>query len=102
VPSARFQVLRWIDDEPQPGFIEVSLVDCHGRDWRFIDKTSIFSAQAILSTSDYPIAIAIDGHEVSRSRLADGSEVVTVNFRWLESVEGMVEFDLRADQFSCD
>jgi hypothetical protein len=25
-----------------------------------------------------------------------------VNFRWLESVEGMVEFDLRADQFSCD
>jgi hypothetical protein len=32
VPAVRCQLVRWIDDEPQPGWVEARLADVNGRE----------------------------------------------------------------------
>jgi hypothetical protein len=34
--------LRWISDEPQPGWIEVEFIDADGRRWLVHDKPPMF------------------------------------------------------------
>ncbi len=43
-------ILRWVDDD-QPGFVEFSIVDCDGRDWRFVDKLPVVTAEDLDKTS---------------------------------------------------
>lgn len=52
--------IRWIDDEPQPGIVEVEFVDCDGARHRLIDKCAIFGADtAILPTAAYPMSASV-------------------------------------------
>jgi len=46
-------ILRWVADD-QPGIVEFSLVDCYGKDWRFVDKLPMVTTQALDETSTYP------------------------------------------------
>ena len=34
-------IVRWVDDEPQPGIVECKLTDLFGRDWTFIEKSAV-------------------------------------------------------------
>jgi hypothetical protein len=34
-------IVRWVDDEPQPGIVEARIVDADGRAWTFLEKTAI-------------------------------------------------------------
>ena len=34
-------IVRWVDDEPQPGIVEARIVDADGRRWTFLEKTAI-------------------------------------------------------------
>ena len=74
------QVVRWVDDEPQPGLVEAQLNDSDGRLWRFIDKEPVFWSQATVSRlSRFPVAAAIRCHVIGHEVLADGREVVTID-----------------------
>ena len=35
------EIVRWVDDEPQPGIVEARIVDADGRRWTFLEETAI-------------------------------------------------------------
>lgn len=47
MPNLRCQIVRWVSDEPQPGWVEAQVVDAGGRVWSFFDKPPIFSNKVL-------------------------------------------------------
>ncbi len=47
-------ILRWVDDDPQPGIVEFSLLDNSGRDWRFVDKQAVVSPEPLDGRNAFP------------------------------------------------
>jgi hypothetical protein len=82
------EAVRWVSDEPQPGWIEVVMTDAGGRLWRFFDKPPIFSAQNITRDSSFPIPVIIrvniieDGDPLTVSTGVDGVESEEGEFRF--------------------
>jgi hypothetical protein len=52
-------VVRWADDDPFPGTVEVQLVDGLGRIWKFIDKWPMFGSDDVSPTSIFPLEITL-------------------------------------------
>jgi hypothetical protein len=80
VPELRCEAVRWVDDEPFPGIVEVQFADAAGQRWSLIDKTAIFTRSAELApSSDYPVEVTVACVPLgSADRLAD-DEPVTVS-----------------------
>ncbi|MBN6040508.1 hypothetical protein [Amycolatopsis sp. 195334CR] len=52
--------LRWYDDEPQPGLVEVVLYDRHHNEHQLIDKVPYFEAKEdVLPESSYPLDVGV-------------------------------------------
>jgi hypothetical protein len=52
-------VVRWVDDDPFPGTVEVQLVDGLGRTWQFVDKWPMFGSDDLSPTSIFPLEITL-------------------------------------------
>ncbi|MGH4035195.1 hypothetical protein ACQB60_40475 [Actinomycetota bacterium Odt1-20B] len=96
----RCAALRWVDDEPHPGLIEVGFTDAGGRQRVFVDKVPVFTSGDLGPDSRYPVEV-----QVLCDILPTGSASVTPDRArisvapWgLESLDGHVEFEVRADQ----
>jgi hypothetical protein len=50
------QIVRFIDESPQPGIVACEFVDAEDRAHTFIDKVPIFSSAALDERSSYPLA----------------------------------------------
>jgi len=72
-------ILRWVADEPQPGFVEFSIVDCDGRDWRFVDKLPVVTAEDLDKTSAYPRPGSVRCKILSFDHDAAGREIALID-----------------------
>ena len=54
MPSLRVQIVRFVDEEPQPGIVESQFRDAHGKIHSIIDKVPMFTSAALWSDSEYP------------------------------------------------
>jgi hypothetical protein len=87
------EAVRWVDDEPLPGWIEVVFTDADGRVRRFLDKPPIFEspgAGQITKGSAFPVAAALRVTVVE-----DGDPAVVVT-RDVDSDEGENQFRVPA------
>jgi hypothetical protein len=68
---------RWVDDEPQPGIIEVSFLDASGVRHVVVDKHPIFSASS-MNGRERPDDLSI------RCRVIDelDPDTVRISFEW--------------------
>ena len=85
----RCLAIRWVSDEPQPGWVEVLMTDAYGRTWRFFDKPPIFDAgDPLRNDSEYPVPVVV------RVRVLDQGEPLTVSTDpdGVESEEGETIF----------
>lgn len=101
--TLRCQVVRWVSDEPQPGWVEARFTDAHGHQWTFFDKPPIFENGAELTpAASYPQEAGL-ACEVTGSQIwTDGREILSISTRtpWsIESEEGQSEFHVSRDQF---
>jgi hypothetical protein len=93
-------IVRYVDDEPQPGIVECQLEDAHGRRWSFIEKTAVVSKENLDAQTIYPQPGVIAGEVVQRGLDSAGREVVRVDIErpWhVESQEGVTQFDVLAE-----
>jgi hypothetical protein len=92
-------IVRYVSDEPQPGFVECELFDAHGRRWVFVEKVPVVSMEPLDAASACPCVGFIRGEVVGRGRDASGCEIIQIDLRWpdaVESVEGETEFEVLA------
>jgi hypothetical protein len=80
VPELRCEAVRWVDDEPFPGIVEVQFVDAAGHRWSLIDKSSIFAQVAEPAPdSDYPVKVTVACEVQGDIESTAGGGVVTVS-----------------------
>ncbi len=98
----RCEVVRWVSDEPQPGWVEVRVTDVHGRQWTIFDKPSIFDCEGrIAPDASYPLDAGLACAVIEMVTWPDGREVLIVSTStpWaVESEEGRTEFHVGRDQ----
>ncbi|WP_433658962.1 hypothetical protein ACQPW1_42510 [Nocardia sp. CA-128927] len=96
------QALRWVDDDPQPGLVEVKMTDMHGGEHLFIDKEPIFTPDSSLGPETaYPVRVLLACEILSTRVLPDGRTALTITTErpWdLESETGQTEFEVTLDQ----
>lgn len=95
--SVRCDVVRWVADSPQPGWVEAHLTDANGRRWLFFDKPPIFGA-GIDRSSKFPVPASIRCEVLSDG---EDREEAVVEIRLLDGVEaqdGTARFLVPADQ----
>ena len=106
--SVRFikaRMERWVADEPQPGLVEVSLVDAYGKKWIFVDKTASFSRDVLTAASSYPRETRIGCEELRCEVEPSGREIVTVTTArlWsIETIDAVSEFAVERSQIVDD
>jgi hypothetical protein len=89
------QIVRFVDNEPQPGVAACEFEDAEGRCHTLIDKVRCFSAKPLDATSAYPQAGGVRCEAVARWRDATGRDLVRITVALpdhLESTERLSEF----------
>lgn len=87
-------IVRFINDEPQPGVVECELVDANGKVHRFVEKTAVVSSDHLFRDAAYPRPGVI-ACEVERSWVDEnGQPLARVNTDpWgVESIDGVTTF----------
>jgi len=54
MPHFRVQIVRFVDEEPQPGIVEAQFRDAQGEVHSIIDKVPAFTSAYLWSDSNYP------------------------------------------------
>ncbi|WP_031065455.1 hypothetical protein [Streptomyces sp. NRRL WC-3742] len=105
------EAIRWVDDEPQPGMVEVRFADVDGARWSIIAKTPCFGTHSALGPdswieedSPFPFPVEIECTVLNAIGTGD-DEVVTVSFEfphYLEILSGRNEFRVGRHQLGED
>ncbi|MEH0473468.1 hypothetical protein ACN6K4_006524 [Streptomyces hayashii] len=95
----RCEAVRWVDDEPQPGLVEVRFTDAHHQQRAFIDKWPVFSGDDLTPDSRYPVEVGVLCDILTTGSTSDTVRI-SVTPWGLESLEGETEFEVRADQLT--
>ena len=69
----RVQIVRFVDDEPQPGIVESQFRDAHGKVHSIIDKVPGFTNAVLWSDSEYPQPGFIECSVLERMSGPDGN-----------------------------
>jgi hypothetical protein len=77
-PALKCQAVRWVSDEPFPGWIEVNFTDADGHLWRLFDKPPIFTSADLTKNTPYPIDVELACTILSTSRRQD-LELITIS-----------------------
>jgi len=81
--------LRWVSDEPQPGILEISVLDAFGQDHRILEK-DIVTPSPLTKDAPFPVDIWI---EVETQDTVDG--YVKARLPWhMETTTGETELTL--------
>ena len=97
------QIVRFVDDEPQPGIVACEFVDADGHRYTLIDKVPMCSGEHLDANSTYPQPGAVRCEALGRWRDANGRDVVRITIDLpdhIESSEGVSEFVVLNSQFA--
>lgn len=96
--SVRVAAVRWLSDEPQPGWVEYELTDADGVTWSFFDKPIHGGWEAMTPSASYPLASSF-ACEILRTEMdARGDVVVVISTFEVESTDGRSEFRVSPSQ----
>jgi len=98
--TLRCTAIRWVNDEPFPGWVEVSFTDADGRSWSVFDKPPIFGASTELTPdAPYPVAVLLDC--VILSVDADRVTISTLTPWGVSTEDGRSEFTVLRALVGC-
>ncbi|MEV8375281.1 hypothetical protein AB0P21_21280 [Kribbella sp. NPDC056861] len=93
----RCEAVRWVSDEPFPGWIEVTFTDADGQLWSVFDKPPVFdSSVELMRDAPFPVAA-----ELTCEVLTVDQDLVTISTLtpWgVSTDDGRSEFTVFASQ----
>jgi hypothetical protein len=101
VVTVRCEIVRWVSDEPQPGWVEARLIDAHGHEHVFFDKSAMFETgrpPVLTASSAYPVAGVIRAEVVGTYLDRDGAEILEVRLRDVETQAGTFQIEVTREQ----
>lgn len=84
VPSLRCRVVRWVSDDPQPGWVETQFRGADGEVWQMFDKPSIFErpdGPALTVSTEYPVEVEMPV-TVHSKRASAAGRVALISLPW--------------------
>lgn len=96
----RVTICRYVDDG-QPGWVDCRLTDAGGREWSFIEKVPVVSAEALDASSQYPRSGVIGCRVLERRSEAGGDALVVVDTAWpwdIQATSGETRFEVAPEQ----
>jgi hypothetical protein len=94
VHTLRCQIVRWVSDEPQPGWVEARIHDVHGREWVFFDKPPIFTSELVTAMTALPVDGQLRCELRGRNALANGRRSVLVTAIDCDAEDGTSDFEV--------
>jgi hypothetical protein len=93
MPDLRVQIVRFVDEEPQPGIVESHFRDAQGKLHSIIDKVPLFTSADLWSDSDYPQPGFIECRVLERIPSANGNLArITIENYHVELTDESSEF----------
>jgi hypothetical protein len=92
-------IRRYVNDD-QPGWVECALTDIRGKDWTFVEKVPVVTAEPLDAHSTYPQPVVI-ACEVVERRDEAGREslVIDTAHPWgIAATTGETRFEVRPEQ----
>ena len=89
-----------------PDYVQMRLVDAHGREWSFLEKVPVVSLEELNEGSDYPRPIVLACEEIGR-RVVEGRELVLIDLDapWgiqATDEDGTTRFEVDPNQLAPD
>jgi hypothetical protein len=98
VNAIKVEIVKWLADEPIPGWVEARFTDARGKVRVFFDKPDIFTAQPVVRSTRFPVPGKIQCEVVDRSPDADSA---TISVRTFEAdSDGEDLFEVKPDQIA--
>jgi hypothetical protein len=95
--------VRWVDDEPHPGLVEVVFTEADGQRRKLVDKVAVFDdANRIRPQGPFPVSVDVRCEVISEASVR-GTQVVTISTArpWgLETPDGQSEFQVLPQQLT--
>jgi hypothetical protein len=98
--GVRAVIRRYVSDD-NPGWVECAFTDARGRDWVFVEKVPVVTAELLDADSTYPRPVILACEVGERVRDEAGREVVVVDAAqpWgIETATGETRFEVRPEQ----
>jgi hypothetical protein len=73
MPFLRVQIVRFVDEAPQPGIVESQFRDAEGQLHSIIDKVPLFTSAVLWSDSDYPQPGVVECRVLERMPASTGN-----------------------------
>jgi hypothetical protein len=89
MPNIRVQVVRFVDEEPQPGIVECQFRDAQGQVHSILDKVPMFTEAVLWSDSEYPQSGSVECRMLGGVPVSGGN---LSRIRTLGSTNGESEF----------
>lgn len=90
--------MRWVSDDPVPGWVEVEFTDANGARRLLADKPPIFGGPDLRPDTPYPVDVLV-ACEILDPADEDGRVFITTERPWgTSTAEGLTEFVVLADQ----
>jgi hypothetical protein len=93
--------VRWVSDEPFPGWVEYQMTDADGVTWSFFDKPIHGGWEAMAPMANYPLPSSFECEIVRTEIDAQGEALIvisTLNPNGLETSDGRSEVRVRHSQ----
>jgi hypothetical protein len=95
MPRLRVQIVRFVDQEPQPGIIECVFRDAEDQTHTIIDKIPMFTTAALGADSNYPQPAEVVCGLLERITASDNRRLARISIvepYGMESTDGKSEF----------
>ena len=101
VKAIKIKITSFISDD-QPGFVECKLVDAWNKEHTIQDKVPIVTEKYLDEKSEYPQdgVIACEIIKTWTDQIGRIIFSVTTEDPWVETLEGLTEFDLLEEQLT--
>jgi hypothetical protein len=99
--TVKCAAVRWVSDEPQPGWVEYQMTDADGVTWSFFDKPIHGGWEAMTPIAEYPLPSSFDCEIMRMEKDTEGDALIVISTRnpnGLESSDGRSEFRVRKSQ----